>query len=81
MEFSQLSDIALVATMQTLHEECRPAIDAREMDFLLERAQVMSDDHFINVVKFIQNNKSLHDKFWRYLTLFSDTVSKAWKHE
>ena len=28
-----------------------------------------------SVLSFVQGRESLHDKFWRYLELFSDTVS------
>ena len=72
VNLAQMSDVAIVAVAQTLHDEHITAIHARDL-LALKDSGLPSD--IIDLITFVQNRTDLQDKFWRYLTLFSDTVS------
>ena len=72
IQLPQLSDLALVAIAQTLRETYVQAISDRDFGALLAGNL---PDELVCVVKFVQKEEELQDKFWRYLSLFSDTVS------
>lgn len=67
-DITKLPDLALVAFAQTLHDDFDDAVRARAFDSL-EAPPVLQA-----VVEFVHPRADLHDKFWRYLQLFSDTV-------
>ena len=69
-----VSDVAIVAMAQTLHDKYKATIEARDFDALLAEKENLPTD-VLCIVLFVQIREPLHDKFWRYLHLFSDTVS------
>ena len=59
----------------TLHEEYSSMIANRDVqlfEVLAQTPQIPKD-----LVMFIVENDHLHDKFWRYLALFSEAVSST----
>tara|TARA_Y100000385_G_C12590809_1_gene424617 strand:- start:144 stop:467 length:324 start_codon:yes stop_codon:yes gene_type:complete len=74
LKMPQLTDLALVAMCQTLHSKYRTAIEQRDFAWLWSNKENAPHD-LMRVVAFVEANDVLHDKFWRYLKLFSDTVS------
>ena len=67
-----LPDIALTAFAQTLHDDYADAIEKRDFSIINNRE---IPPEIKSAVEFVKETPSLHDKFWRYLKLFSDTVS------
>lgn len=66
-----MSDLALVTFAHMLTK-----IDLRARDFrLLEADKENWPADVNNVLAFVEAHPELHDKFWRYLQLFSETVS------
>jgi len=64
-----MPDIGLTAFAQTLRETYAEAIEARDFDAVGE-----IPEELVEVIKYVRERPALHDKFWRYLALFSDTV-------
>ena len=70
LQLAQFSDIELVTFAHTLRNDYSDCIKAR--DFFTDR-EIPSE--VSQVVQFIERRPSLHDKFWRYLQLFSEVVN------
>ena len=72
-------DVQAVALAQILHEHYSEAIKTRSFAALC--METSNGDkvpcNVLRVVQEVQEAPALHDKFWRYLTLFSDTVSRT----
>ena len=49
------------------------AIESRDFDALIAPMDLPAG--MLAIVVFVRNRPELHDKFWRYLALFSDTVA------
>lgn len=64
-----VSPLVIVTMAQTLHNEHKIAISERDFDAL------GTHEHLSDVLAFVRNNSKTHDKFWRYLELFSDSVA------
>lgn len=73
VDLPQMGNLALTAFAQTLQSDYKVAIGARDFTTLLEDKENLPPQ-ILMTVSFVQKNSLLHDKFWRYLTLFSDTV-------
>jgi len=69
-----VADVALVAVAQVLHDEYLDSIKQRDFDALLVDKENVPPA-FQAIANFVQEHPLLQDKFWRYLQLFSDTVS------
>ena len=70
VDVHERTGVEIVAFAQYLHDECANAIASRDFSGLYrEHAEVQ------RIVRFVENRPELHDKFWRYLQLFSETVS------
>jgi hypothetical protein len=69
----ELSNLHLVAIAQTLHDEYLDAIEGRNFAALQSHTQLPIE--LLSAITFVESREELHDKFWRYLALFSDTVS------
>jgi hypothetical protein len=74
VSIGDLQEVQVVALAQMLHDKFADAIEARSFDTLLEDKENVPLD-VLRTVSFVQKQPSLHDKFWRYLKLFSDTVN------
>lgn len=59
---------------QLLHDNCADVIERRSFDELHGHAENLPAD-IVHTLRFIRERPELHDKFWRYLELFSTTVS------
>lgn len=70
----QVSDLALVTFAQELHNKFANVLEKRDFDLLLSDKENLPPE-LMAIVDFVQSKPALHDKFWRYLQLFSDTVS------
>ena len=71
-----VGDLELVAFAHILHNDYSEAIRAR--DFVeLQRDKENLPPSLTSVVHFVESHPELHDKFWRYLELFSEVVSSA----
>jgi len=73
VELAEVPSVALVAFAQSLPID---AISTRNFEALIAALppEAPTDAHVI--ITFVQARDTLHDKFWRYLQLFSDTVSE-----
>lgn len=67
--------IAVTALAQALHDQYAEVIKERLFDELMADKENLPLE-ILKAVQFVHDRPPLHDKFWRYLTLFSDTVSK-----
>ena len=72
-QFEDASNIQLLLMAQQVHA-LRSAIDARDFDGLCVDKDMPVE--LLNVIAFVVKRTELHDKFWRYLTLFSDAVKE-----
>ena len=68
-------EVVAVAAAQELRSKAQAAIDERDFAALLAHDSMPETIH--QVVAFVQCREDLHDKFWRYLTLFVDVISNA----
>lgn len=75
-QIESLSEVQLVGFAQLLHDECKEAIVQRDFDGLLNAGGEQIGSNVREVVVFVRERDELHDKFWRYMSLFSDTVGK-----
>ena len=59
----------VTATMMAVHlrDELKADIDTRNFD-------AFAAEEFAPVLNFVRERPALHDKFWRYLELFSESV-------
>lgn len=71
-DFGALPAIAIVQMAQELLKY-ESAIVARDFDALLADPDALPVE-LAMTVGFVRGRTELHDKFWRYLRLFSDTV-------
>ena len=67
------SSLQLTAMAQKLRSEHLDAITSRDFEALLAPMDLPAG--MLAIVVFVRNREKLHDKFWRYLALFSDTVA------
>lgn len=65
----EVSPLVIVTMAQTLHNDHKDAIAHRNFDAL------GTNEHLSAVITFVRSNPKTHDKFWRYLELFSDSVA------
>ena len=75
LDIAKMHQLQVTALAQILHE--RHAQSIADKDFaglLVDKENV--PPQLLMTVAWVANRPELHDKFWRYLTLFSDTVSK-----
>ena len=68
-----LHDIQIVALAQHLHEFAEAIQQRTFTPILTDKENIPLD--VLKVLQEVERNPPLHDKFWRYLKLFSDTVS------
>jgi len=68
-EPTQLEATALAETLVRDHVQ---TIGARDFNALLQDPSLLPD--MVLALQFVISNEQMHDKFWRYLKLFSDTV-------
>ena len=71
-----LQDVQIVALAQILFDDYSDAIARRDFTALLADEQNLPMV-VLKAVLFVEQHEPLHDKFWRYLELFSKTVSGA----
>lgn len=64
-----VTPLVIVTMAQTLHNDHKDAIARRDFDAL------KANEHLSAVLTFVHTNPKTHDKFWRYLELFSDSVA------
>ena len=74
VELTLLQDVQIVALAQVLAADYGDAVAARDFDALLADKENLPLV-VLKVVAFVRPHPPLHDKFWRYLELFSKTVS------
>jgi len=74
-DFSSLPAISVVQMAQELHKY-ESAITARDFNALLADPDALPAE-LAMTVGFVRGRTDLHDKFWRYLELFSDTVKES----
>lgn len=72
----ELPQPQLMVMCDLLREHYQMAIENRSFGDLYDGHEHLPED-FRLAIKFVQDRPSLHDKFWRYLALFSDSVSGA----
>ena len=63
----------VVAFAQELRATHGDAVKDRSFDAILEDTTLPGE--ILMTLAFVKNRPELHDKFWRYMALFSDTVS------
>ena len=68
-DVSELQATILAQHLNELHDTI---IEPRDFDAVL-KVKAMTPD-VAQLIQFVRERPQLHDKFWRYLTLFSDTV-------
>ena len=73
-QHAELHDLQIVALAQILHDDYAEAIESRSFAQLLEDKENLPRD-VLTIVQHVEEHPLLHDKFWRYLKLFSDTVN------
>lgn len=71
-----LQDVQIVALAQHLHDNYADAIEVRVFEPIMEDKENIPP-HVLKIVQSVEERPPLHDKFWRYLKLFSDTVKKG----
>lgn len=75
LDMSNLQEVQVVALAQILHDKFADAIKTRTFEPLEADKENIPLD-VLKIVQHVKENPALHDKFWRYLKLFSDTVSR-----
>lgn len=73
VDLPSMSNVAVTSFAQKLRDVYRDAIHTRNFQALLVDKDALPPQ-VLMIVSFVQRNSELHDKFWRYLALFSDTV-------
>jgi len=74
LELGRLTQLQITALAQVLHDNHKDSIIARSFDGLLAEKENIPPE-LLMTVSWITKRTELHDKFWRYLALFSDTVA------
>lgn len=75
VELDKLTPLQLTAFAQELRRRHLKTIEARDFAGLLGDKDTPAQ--LLMIVSYVERNPRLHDKFWRYMALFSDTVSDA----
>jgi len=73
MRIEDFNNLQITAFAVELNARYQEAVKRREFGGL--RADKEIDAHLLMMVSYVERNPHLHDKFWRYLELFSDTVT------
>ena len=71
----RLSDMQICLFAQSLHDSYAGAIKEREWEPLFADKENFPLD-ILKAMQFVRGRPDLHDKWWRYLTLFSKTISE-----
>lgn len=74
VDIPELGSVAAVTFAQRLRTEYATAIDERDFDALMTDKENFAPQ-LLMTIAFVQRRPPLHDKFWRYLELFSDAVA------
>jgi len=69
-----MQDVHIVALAQALHDKFADVIEQRDFAPLANDKENLPMD-MVKLLQYVEARPDLHDKFWRYLKLFSDTVS------
>jgi hypothetical protein len=77
LKVQHLHDIQITALCQALNERFAETIEARDWEHLTIDDKENVPEVFVQALTFVRDRPDLHDKFWRYLQLFSDTVSSS----
>ena len=67
----ELTDLALTTMAHTLHNDYGEYVKMR--DFTGLHDTVLPE--ITELLQFVESREALHDKFWRYLELFSEVAS------
>lgn len=73
VDLPTVANVQLVAMAQRLHKKYSDAIYEEDFEPLLADKENLPPE-MLMAVSFVQRRPELHEKFWRYLALFSDTV-------
>ena len=74
LDLGRLTQLQMTALAQVLHDKHHKSIATRSFaDLLAEKENIPAE--LLMTITWVSKRVDLHDKFWRYLTLFSDTVS------
>ena len=68
------SNVIVTSFAVQLRDRCKDIITERNFVTLRHTAADMGEQNLEDVITFVQGRPDLHDKFWRYMSLFSDTV-------
>lgn len=71
LDLGRLTRMQVTALAQHLHKEHSETIELRSFPKLLE-AQENIPPELLMSINFVSKRPDLHDKFWRYLALFSE---------
>ena len=74
LELGNLTQLQMTTVAQILHDSYQETIAARSFDGLMMNKENLPPE-LLMTVSWVAKREELHDKFWRYLTLFSDTVA------
>ena len=74
LDLARLTQLQVTALVQALHDQHKENISTRSFDGLLEGKENMPPE-LLMTISWVEKRVQLHDKFWRYLALFSDTVA------
>jgi hypothetical protein len=66
-----MTEVLVVAMAEELRRTCQRSIEGRDWDALL----VAAPAHLHQYVLQVRTKPAMHDKFWRYLKLFVETVN------
>ncbi len=72
-DLSKLTRLQITVLAETLRAKHQDSIDARSFDGLLADKENMPPE-LTMTISWVRKHPELHDKFWRYLELFSNTV-------
>ena len=70
----QFQDVHIVALAQALRDKYAQAIDTCDFTPIMEDKENVPSE-VLKVIEHVRARPDLQDKFWRYLKLFSETVS------
>tara|TARA_B100000073_G_scaffold347634_1_gene362625 strand:+ start:1541 stop:1861 length:321 start_codon:yes stop_codon:yes gene_type:complete len=74
VQMPSFSNTALCLFAQSLHDTYDEAIRKQDFDAILADKENFPLD-MLRTVTFVREHPQLHEKFWRYLSLFSKTMS------
>ena len=74
LQLPTLNELALTTFAHTLHNAYAESIKKRDFTGLLADKENLPGE-VETIVHFVESRASLHDKFWRYLELFSEVAS------